>query len=56
MTKQSGQALVRKYGRSYFKELRKKVKTSSLQNSGRRGGLNFIKKYGKHELEKFAAI
>ena len=54
MTKQSGSAVLRKYGREHFRNLRKKVRKSSLENSGRKGGLSFIEKYGKEKLKELS--
>ncbi len=56
MTKQSGNALVKKYGKDYFRRLRAKVKTKSLRESGSKGGRKFIEKYGKKELMKISSV
>jgi len=56
MTKQSGTALVKKYGKDYFRRLRAKVKTKSLKESGSKGGRKFIEKYGKEELMKISNV
>ncbi len=54
MTHQSGKALLERYGKEYFRDLRKKVRRSSLIKSGRRGGLKFIELYGKDKLKEAA--
>lgn len=56
MTKESGLALVEKYGKEYFRHLRAKVRHESLVRSGRKGGRAFIQKYGKKRLEEISKI
>jgi len=56
MTKKSGLALVEKYGKEYFSQLRKKVKHESLVKNGRKGGKRFIELYGKEELRRISRI
>ena len=56
MTKESGTALVKKYGKDYFRRLRAKVKIKSLRESGSKGGRKFIERYGKEGLMKISDI
>ena len=56
MTRESGLALVEKYGSEYFRELRKKVKHDCLVKSGRLGGKSFIEKYGKVKLYELSEL
>jgi predicted nuclease of restriction endonuclease-like RecB superfamily len=52
MSKESGLAVLKKYGKEYFKQLRRRVKKESLAKAGKIGGMRFIEKYGRSKLRE----